>query len=63
MQVKGHLLSSNKILKIISCRNALGFGSSEEVLHHRISVVPKADFNRAIKSMDISAEDLAILRI
>jgi hypothetical protein len=46
-------MSGDKILKIISCRNTLRFGGSEEVLHDGICVVSEGNFDWALKAMDV----------
>ncbi len=47
-------MASNKILKIIGGRDALRFGSSEEVLHDGVCVVSKRDLDWAFEAVDIS---------
>jgi hypothetical protein len=49
----GHILASNKILKIICGRDSLRFGCPKEVLHHRVGIISEGDFDGTIEAMDI----------
>lgn len=48
-----HILSCDKILKIICSWNTLGLGSSQKVLHDWVSVVSERNFDWTLKTMNV----------
>lgn len=48
-----NILSSDKILQIIGCGNALRLGSSEKVLHDWIGVISEGDFDWSLEAVDV----------
>ena len=56
-------MASDQILEIVGGRDALGFGSSQEILLDGVSVVAKGDLDWAFKSVDVTVVARTLVRL